>query len=483
MNIRQCIGEAVPTTIFNQIAKNIKEFLINGKLNENEIKLIIKRENLVENCHTNKFIERNLDKYTYWELSKVAELSNAEKFNTAAFYTRQDVIFSIIKDLPDFNDLEEINILEPSVGAGNFLPLLFEKYRDVKKVNISVVDIDGNTLEVLKILLKKIDIPKNIRINYINDDFLLHKFNKKFDLVIGNPPFKKLTKNKDLLEVYRKDKFNKETNNLFSFFIEKSISISKYVSLIVPKSLISAPEFNKTRELMNNYSIEKIIDYGERGFKGVKIETISFILRTSDFKKDSKTSIESYILMERSIRNQDYVTDKKFPVWLLYRDSFFDGVVDRLRLGLFTSYRDRQITKKYTRTSGKIRVLKSRNISSNEIKNIDGYDCYLDEYSDFAISKFLNQKNIVLVPNLTYKPRACFLPKNSIADGSVALLQLKLNGLEVSKNDLKYFNTEEFRKFYMISRNLGTRSLNIDNNAVYFFGVEKKKNISYNRAK
>ena len=33
MNIRQCIGEAVPTIIIEKIASNIKEVLINGKAN------------------------------------------------------------------------------------------------------------------------------------------------------------------------------------------------------------------------------------------------------------------------------------------------------------------------------------------------------------------------------------------------------------------------------------------------------------------
>jgi DNA (cytosine-5)-methyltransferase 1 len=79
----------------------------------------------------------------------------------------------------------------------------------------------------------------------------------------------------------------------------------------------------------------------------------------------------------------------------------------------------------------------------------------------------------VLVPNLTYYPRACFLPQNSIADGSVAILTT-VQGQKVTSEDLAYYSTDEFCKFYGIARNRGTRSLNIDNNSVFFFGKLKK---------
>jgi len=69
---------------------------------------------------------------------------------------------------------------------------------------------------------------------------------------------------------------------------------------------------------------------------------------------------------------------------------------------------------------------------------------------------------------LTYNPRACFLPENCIADGSVAILTLSNSEETISKDDLEFYATEEFARFYSVARNLGTRSLNIDNNSVFF---------------
>ncbi|MCC8113974.1 MAG: restriction endonuclease, partial [Bacteroidales bacterium] len=101
------------------------------------------------------------------------------------------------------------------------------------------------------------------------------------------------------------------------------------------------------------------------------------------------------------------------------------------------------------------------------------YDTYIDDISNLEVSKFLNRTDCVLIPNLTYNPRACFMPTNCIADGSVAILTT-LSGEKVTQDDLAYYATDEFGKFYTIARNRGTRSLNIDNNSVFFFGKIKR---------
>jgi len=89
-----------------------------------------------------------------------------------------------------------------------------------------------------------------------------------------------------------------------------------------------------------------------------------------------------------------------------------------------------------------------------------------------AIGKYVNHETAVLVPNLTYNPRACFLPEDTIVDGSVAVLIPK-GETEVTEDNLAYYNSDEFVEFYRVARNYGTRSLNIDNNSVFFFGLAK----------
>jgi len=472
LKIRHCIGEAVPTKIFEQIASNIKQVLNNKKFSINEINKLIEENNLLEKDVLKKFLIENPLKLNINTLYNIAELSNLKRTETKAYFTREDIVFNVISKLPEFKGKKVIKILEPSVGIGNFLPQIFKRYEHIESVILDVIDIDNNSLEILQILLQKNKIPKNFTINFINDNFLLWDNKYQYDLIVGNPPFGKVIKNRALLDSYKLDSYNKKTNNLFSFFIEKSCKISKNISLIIPKSLINSPEFNQTREFLEQYNMQRITDYGEKAFKGVKIETISFLLDTFSKKIDTQITIDSYITNSVMYQDKEYIFSKEFPYWLIYRNSFFDMVVSKMELDIYESFRDRQITKKHTLSNGKIRVLKSRNIANNSIKNIENYDCFIDEIDSFVVSKYLNQNNIVLIPNLTYNPRATFLPKNSIADGSVALLKIK-NSIDVTTNHLDYYNTKEFIEYYKIARNRGTRSLNIDNNSVKFFGLLK----------
>ena len=477
LNIRHCIGEAVPTTVINKMACNIKNVLKENQLTYREVNKLVDKLKLNETKNLIKFIKSN-KAYSLTELFLIAELSNQKRQHTAAYFTRQDVVFTLIKDLPTLSNKKRISILEPSVGVGNFLPQIFQKYEDKECVELDVCDIEKNSIDILKILLKKMKVPKNFKIRFLNQDFLLWKPSKKYDLVIGNPPYKKLTNNKALLSLYKSGLHNTDTNNLFSFFIEKSIDIASYVSLIVPKSLINSPEFNKTRKLLEKYDIQKICDYGEKGFKGVKIETISFLLDVSKNEKIRKrTVIENNTNNTLMEKEKSYIFSKKFPYWLIYRNKKFDKIASKMKLGVFQSFRDRQITKSSVKNKGDIRVLKARNIGNNKIEEKKSNIYYIENPENYAVARYLNKNKVVMVPNLTYYPRATFLPKNTIVDGSVALLTLKNGGRSPTKKDLDFYSTKDFENYYRVARNYGTRSLNIDNNSVYFFGLLKNTSL------
>lgn len=468
MTIRHAIGEAVPTIIFNKVAKLINKVLDNIILSEKEIEILIKKYELYYFENLKNFINENPLNLNYINLFKIAELSNEQRQETAAYYTKQDICYSSISGLPDgrFFKKNVIKILEPSVGVGNFIPQLLKKYRGFN-LEIYLCDIDDKSLEICKILIEKFYKNENVKFNFINKDFLIEKFeNTKFDIIIGNPPYGKSKNN-----IYKMQSLNNNTTNLFSYFIEKAIQLGTFISLIIPKSFLNSPEYSKTRELIEQYSFKKIIDFGETAFN-VKIETICLTFSTKQ-QNNNIMEIESYPKKDYFYKNQDYLLKNDFKSWLIYRNTFFDTIANKMEFNIFDVFRDRQITNKYlTTTLNEIRVLKSRNIGNLEIINIEKYDSFISEENakNFQVYKFINQENIVLVPNLTYYPRATFLPKNSIVNGSVALMFPKK---EITKCDLEYFSSQEFQDFYRIARNFGTRTLNIDKNSVLFFGKLK----------
>lgn len=478
MKIRQSLGEAVPTIIFRKIADSVNKALSFSLVSNAEVKKIVNKYKLTDEKNLFNFVKDNPLNLSISTLGRTAELANTKRTDNAAFFTNKTLVTDILKHTPSISS-DTITILEPSVGVGNFILPILRRFED-KKVEIDVIDIDKNSLAVLKLMMKRIksEVGTDFSVNFINDDFLLHDFgNKKYDYIIGNPPFFKVPSTDKKLDKYRKNAKNIYTTNICSFFLDKVVDLGGYISFVFPKFLLNTPEFTTSRSYLSKINIECVIDFGEKGFPGVLIETIAIIINTG--AKPSKTKVISVTTGFNKCQKQGYIFDKKMPYWIIYRNDDFDKVYSKMDFGVFDVFRDRQITNKYnSKNPSDIRVLRSRNIAEDGsgIIDIPGYDFYISEKDLvlFTSTLYINRNDVYLAPNMTYKPRLIEKPINTITNGSVAILIPK-NGLRLSEKQLNYFTTNEYRKFYKIARNYQTRSLNIDSCSVYFFGILKEE--------
>lgn len=451
MNIRSCLGEAVPTAVFSSIAKNIRESFNIPTIRLNDFK--------------NKKLKINKE-HTINEIFAISEINNTNREQNSAFYTPEKTVFELLNKL-DLPKSKTIKILEPSVGVGNFIPYIFKAFSSYDLVELDLLDIDSTSLSSVKKIIGMIGVPNNFKINYINKDFFDYESNEKYDLIIGNPPYG--TVSTDSSNNYRIEQSYSKINNLFILFMEKSLKISKQLSFIIPKSFLSAPQYEKTRHIMEKMNISCIVDFGEKGFEGVKIETVGISLKNSKIRKDNKVYIKSIPLGLSLLQKQQYICDKNLPYWVIYRNEQFDNVLNKMKLGVFTSFRDRQILKKHINNENKgVPLLKARNIGDRKIEKTLN-NAYIENIENFTISKKMNEK-LVMIPNLSYSPRACWLPEECAVDGSVALLE-PIDDEVIEDRDLAYYSSEEFNSFYRIARNYSTRSLNIDRLSVQFFGV------------
>lgn len=476
INIRQCLGEAVPTIIMRQIAHKIRTFLNSKTVEPVEINNLIVLYHLEERSMLLSFIEDNPEQLPISTLMRIVELCNSKREENAAFYTNKFLINEMMNRLPEFNK-DTLYILEPSVGAGGFLPFLFIKYNHIKKVVLDVVDIDADSIEILKLLLAHVVIPSNFEIHFHCSDFLVFKGKQHYDLAIGNPPYSKLKKRTPEVAISLLNNVNQTTNDLAEMFLEKCIWMSDCVALVLNKNILSSADYKETYGLLRKMSIDSVIDFGRYGFTGLSIETIALFV----FPKIKPNETYVYSLKYNKIyhQKQSYIMDKSYPYILIYRDRSFDEVAEKLQLGIFDVHRDRQITKAITspnKTENSLWVIKARNINDDGsgVTHIPGYDVFIDadKAKHLACYKYVNDNSVYLTPNMTYNPRVIENLENVIADGSVAVLTLKRKP-RLTESQRLFFSTDEFRRFYQIARNLSTQSINVDNCSVYFYGVLK----------
>lgn len=448
LNIRRCIGEAVPTRIMEKIAKNINDML-----------------------DYNEFINssgksENYNKDNYYISSYIFEKSVANNKESGSFYTPQSIIFDCLKKFQNLN-LKKIRVLEPSVGGGNFVLPLINAIDSIGKIELDLVDINPDAIKELKKKIKKYNIDSSkIKINYLVEDFIEHDMSKGYDIVVGNPPYFKL-KSKELAKY--KDIIDITSGNIYGLFLEKIYPHSDNIIMVLPKNFLMAPELDKVRKKYEAYDIVSLIDYGVDGFKDVFIEIISI-----HFQKNYKNKIYIENKRDNTIRyvKQKYIFHDK--MWLIYRNEFFDEYIKRFELDYFDFYRDRQITNKYLKNSGKYQVLRSKNIlDDGQIVSIKNYDRFIDDPTPFLFSKYLNMDAIIF-PNFTYNIRASKLPKNTLANGSIVIAYPK-NGQDINQINTDVYSTKEFREYYSIVKNKSKFTINIDRNTIYYIGKLKEK--------
>ena len=447
LNIRRCIGEAVPTKIMEKIAKNINDMLDYDDFINSSGKMEI------------------YDKDNYYISSYLFEKSLSDNEKSGSYYTPQSIIFDCLKKFQNMN-VKTIRVLEPSVGGGNFVLPLINAIDGINNIELDLVDINEQAIKNLKKKLKKYNIDSSkIKINYFVKDFIEYDMPNEYDLIIGNPPYFKLN-SKELIKY--KNLVDVKSGNIYGLFLEKIYSHSDNIIMVLPKNFLMAPELDNVRKKYENYDIVSLIDYGVDGFKEVFIEIISI-----HFQKNYKEKIYIENKRDNSKRNVDqkYIFHDK--MWLIYRNEFFDNYIKKFDLDYFDFYRDRQITNKYLKNDGKYRVLRSKNILDNgDIISIDNYDKFIDDPSSFLFSKYLNMDAIIF-PNFTYNIRASKLPKNTLANGSIVIAYPK-NGESINNINTQIYSTEEFREYYAIVKNKSKFTINIDRNTIYYIGKLKE---------
>lgn len=161
---------------------------------------------------------------------------------------------------------------------------------------------DQQLRDELKILLEKAGFKKdetdilakwnpydqNTSANFFDPQWMF-EINHGFDIVISNPPYRKLTRNntdQNILSYYLeryKSIRNSDSKNLFTLFIERGVQLTNdkrgILSFIVPEGLFQTRSYENCVNIMkSNGSIEKIVTFSEFVFENAVTGNLIFVM-------------------------------------------------------------------------------------------------------------------------------------------------------------------------------------------------------------
>ena len=218
------------------------------------------------------------------------------------YNTKPSIIDFIIKQ-PFFPKDKKIDILEPSSGSGNFL----EKLKERGYLKITAYEIDK----------------KYAKTGAIMKDFLKENISKKFDLIVGNPPF---TSTKTTKSYYGNSETEFKTRFIEMLFLEKSLKLLKEngkIIFIFPNRIFLDKKFNRILKQIyaKRFYVNRIVELPLNIFSNTE-STSSVLIVLSKIKS-------GVFVNGHSVPIKQFLEDSNF---LLYKDK--DKYIDKHAVSL-----------------------------------------------------------------------------------------------------------------------------------------------------
>ncbi|MHA1229573.1 MAG: N-6 DNA methylase [Candidatus Helarchaeota archaeon] len=263
-----------------------------------------------------------------------------DRKNYGLFSTPKFVVKYILDQIFPTEFGDELRILDNSCGTGIFLIEAVNRLKNIFQTNKIVCDdfkiqltgIDINPIMLQILLLNFIyqkfgSIDVSLKI-YCYDALLFNKYQNKFDLILGNPPYfiiAKTQKNNqysnlkrshktyispEILEKYKKYySSDAKQINIFNLFIEHGINHLRengYLGFIIPDIFLAGNTSQKIREyILNTCSIQQISKISDQVFEDGGINNIILILkREKNQNKRNNNMIKIKNMLINEIKNK-----------------------------------------------------------------------------------------------------------------------------------------------------------------------------------
>ena len=208
---------------------------------------------------------------------------------------------------------ENIKVLDAGAGSGILSIALLEQLNNNDKIKSIEIDLYENDEQIVKLLednmqKAKLKIEKLQKYNIIKENFITKNkdnYNKIYDIVISNPPYKKIGKN-DIESTIMENVVYGQPNMYFLFMAmaERLLKDDGELIFIVPRSWTSGTYFKKFREVfLNNVKLTNIHLFVSRDkvFNKESVLQETMILRALKTNKEQKD-----IIVTQSYSNDDF---------------------------------------------------------------------------------------------------------------------------------------------------------------------------------
>jgi len=379
------------------------------------------------------------------------EFLGEEKKDKGLYYTPSHLAKLLIDEcIPLKNyinfDLDNFTILDPACGSGIFLVLAFKRLvqiwrlkngmkspelRDLKKILRNVYGIDKeeqairlasfslclalcNELKPVEIInkLKFDDLREN---NLIQSDFFECKKikDKKFDLIIGNPPFNRgAIKNYSQIWEYKTHKVNIPQGQIALKFLSESLFYLKekaLLCLIIKSSglLYNSSSDNYKNFLFSNLNIVQLLDFTALARNKSLWDNGADVASAAIFIRNEKPDFKKNILHLTFKRTKATVERIVFEI-----DDYDLHFVNRQ-----TAIENSFIWKNNLLGGGRIKTLVQEFHSHDSLNNyLIKNNCFLEEGFEIGSKQKLHPDFIYKIP---------FLPTEAINENGIDYNQLK----------------------------------------------------------
>jgi len=364
---------------------------------------------------------------------KLIEKASAEKLR-GGFYTPESIAAFILKW--GINGSTNYDILEPSCGDGVFLEQL--KENNHKFESVTAIELD-------EIEAKKTEKIKLENISVINADF--HKYcnetDKKFDLVVGNPPYIRYQyfqedQQNEAIKVFNKAKlkYSKLTNAWVSFVVGSSLLLKSKgkIGFVLPAELLQVSYAQQLREFLARfYNKINIISFEKLVFPDIQQEVVLLLCEKNEADShllehlELKDASELVHLDVNKLKSPQKRIDFKSNKWTYYfleqeEIDFLEKIGEKMKIPTIGYYADVEVGI----TTG------ANDYFTVPLPVVEGYD--LKEYAKPMVGRSVQVNSVIFTKkdwqlNRQTKAKAhllVFPPRREIADHKGASSYIRL---------------------------------------------------------